>query len=352
MAKRISEITTTKTELDGTENIFGYDSSALVNFKSTGPTKQREYTANAVPNKLVDGDFRYWSNGTSFSTQVYTADMWYFRPRTTTSTVTRQDNIDPDVDSYFLRIHVTANAAQYVQIETRLKDVSLLAGKNVSVFIRAKSDSGVSNVRLYIDRNNDIGSIPSDDTWRWYRADMVVPDVSGLTITAGNYTRVLIQNSTSELFKWDIDKVRVIETPTGLKAGEIPEWIKGDENARKVEQEKSKYYSYLTGDFLPPLIFGRAYNAANNIMFIPTGVQMVKAPIVTASFATNHIANITTGTGIATSGGQTWTLSTVQKNGVSVVMSDAATTYTVNNTHWIFIRSFDQNRYVILDSRY
>jgi hypothetical protein len=234
------------------------NASADINTLNSNDADLGNNTPDGFRNYIIDGDFNQWNENTSFSATGYTADMWTYSSRGTTSTVSREINIDSDVENYFMKIDVTASSAANVQIEQKLKDVSLLAGKNISVFMRLKSDTGLTNFLVSINRydgssgnftNSTIGAIPSDDTWAWYRADVTVPDTSGLTITSGNYTSVILRNSTNELFTLDIDKVRVIETPENLQDDEIPEWVKKDQD-NGIEQMKVRQYYYRSNNSL------------------------------------------------------------------------------------------------------
>jgi hypothetical protein len=365
MGKNISEITRTLTNFDGTERGTGYDVSGSSNFKMTGMFDTKEQSATGFKNYIIDGDFNHWNNGTSFSqadfTEGYTSDMWYMRFRTTTATLTREINIDSDVESYFARIDVTANAAQYVQIEQRIKDISLLADKNISIFLKIKSNTGLTNLRVYVDRFDgtdqnltfdDIGVIPSNDTWTWYRIDLVIPDLSGVgAISANNYTRLLIQNVSSELFRLDIDKVRVIETPSNLAAGEIPEWVKADEDPEYTKQLTHKYYNQIFGYFLEPMAYGRGYSADACDFSIPINTEMVQTPTVTLNnIATNHYSNITTGTGINLSGSETISNIGFSPGAVDFRLTDTGK-FAVHDLYYLFVRD-STTRSIILDARY
>ena len=296
----------------GSNNV---NASADINTLSSNTDALAEAQPNGYRNYIIDGDFSQWSNGAGPYTVdgTYNSDMWASSAGSPagTATVTRQDNIDSDVESYFYRLNVTV-AGTGIFIETRLKDVSLLAGKDVSIFLKIKSSTGLTTLRGLVSRFDGSGhnatasssfAVPSDDTWTWYRIDMTIPDTSGLTITSGNFTRVALQNVTNETFILDIDKVRVIETPENLPDGEIPEYIKDDQNNEIEKLLVTQYYQIFGVTNFTFIASGRTNSVNTGEFFLSVGSKFIQSPTLSESagdaFTYIDITNNTSTTSVA-----------------------------------------------------
>jgi hypothetical protein len=339
--------------------IVGRDSSG--DFQTTYNNSLAERDSTGYRNYIIDGDFNFWSNGTSFSAVNYTADMWYWQEQAGgggVGTVSRQLNFDSTIENYFLRLEMTSAAAA-VFISQKLKDISLLAGKDTSMFIKAKSSTGVTSLAYQLIRydgsiaNSSITSnqtIPAQDTWSWYRFDLTIPDTSGLTITAGNYTEIRIRNNANETFTLDIDKVRVIETPENLQADEIPEWIKADENPLAVKPLVRQYYIKMVGDATSFGTFALCRGSAASYTSSTSAIanQMVQTPTISQSNV--NALSVTAGADIALGGGETITNEFSTNRFATFRFNDAVGSNFITN-HGYHLE-FDNTGYLEFDARY
>jgi hypothetical protein len=357
LVTNIDQISRTKTALDGTESFFGRDGSG--DFKSSALVDNANLTANGYHNYIIDGDFYLWSlGGTPVSSGGYYPDMWYYNANTATGTVERKYHDSITADKRYFSFDITANPNGFVGVDQRLHDAGLVAGKDISGFVRAKSSSGVSEFYMSPNANRIAGSsainsdfvtIPNDDTWRWYRFDVTVPDITGLTISAGNHTELRFRNRVKETFTLDIDKIRVIDTPENYPSTGIPEWIKGDESVSETIMRAQAYYYPDFGaeaGLYTPFAFGKGIDASNCWVSIPVNVKMVQNPTITI---TNQVAVVRASTGAVTvPGSVTITSESRNERYLEMNWTDSSTTFVANEIFVFMVGS----AFINLDARY
>ena len=107
-------------------------------------------------NKIVDGRFDFWYEGTSQTTSGYGSDTMWVNANVGSTKVHSQQTLAIGVDlpsievpsaTYFSRTVVTsvAGASNYCNKWARVEDVRTLAGKTVTISFYAKADA-VKNV--------------------------------------------------------------------------------------------------------------------------------------------------------------------------------------------------------------
>ena len=158
-------------------------------------------------NKIIDGNFDFWFEGTSHSTVGYgSATMWVNDFGNSACTVSRQSFALGQTDvpgnpSYFLRAAVTtsSNASAYSIINHNMEGVETLAGKTATVTFWAKADAA-KDICVEFSRYYGSGGSPSvyDDaigpttcslttSWQKFSHTVTIPSVSGKTLgTDGN----------------------------------------------------------------------------------------------------------------------------------------------------------------------
>ena len=157
-------------------------------------------------NKIIDGRFDFWYEGTSQTTNGYGSDTMWFNAQVGGSKVhTRQlltagadlPSIEVPSTKYFSRTVVTsvAGASNQVRKYQVIEDVRTLAGKTVTVSFYAKADA-VKNIALSFEQNFGTGGstvlwipvslVSLTTTWARYSSTVTLPSVSGKTIGADN----------------------------------------------------------------------------------------------------------------------------------------------------------------------
>jgi hypothetical protein len=360
MAKRIDQITRTLSDYVGGERQYGYDPATGGNFKNTSMSEIEEYTATDFKNYLIDGDFYFWNRSTSGSSAGYISDVWAFNPGSGTGSFSRQYYISSFVKKYFARLQMTSGANNQ-SFFTSLRDVTLVADKNINVFMRVKSSSGVSALTMqliYYDgtTQNTVlttthRTISNADTWEWVSFNITTPDLSAYTIGAGNYTKFRFFNNNSETFILDIDKVRVVDDTDNFVSGDVPEWVNNDEDPEKIRYLVEQYYVKITGKSTnpDPLVWGRGAAGIRAHFSVRLRTQMIQTPAITINAGNSAYVNATTGAVTTLTGSQTISNIVTRKLNTYFVLND--NNFVTNNIYGIILRN-DLGDYLELDATY
>lgn len=165
-------------------------------------------------NKIVDGRFDFWYEGTTSTADGFgAATMWWNTNIYSTKVVTRQPltagvdlpAIDCPTAKYFQRTVVTSvpNSGSGVNMYQKMEDASLLAGKTVTVSFYAKADSA-KNIAVEAYQTFGSGGTPSGgvaipmklitltSSWAKYTATINIPSVTGKTFGTDNNTALAL----------------------------------------------------------------------------------------------------------------------------------------------------------------
>lgn len=156
-------------------------------------------------NKIIDGRFDFWYEGTSQTTSGYGSSTMWFNANTGSTKTTSRQALTVGVDlpalevpsaTYFHRTVVTSvtGASNLCLFWQNIEDVRTLAGKTVTLSFYAKADA-VRNIAIDIGQYFGtggstpvapaIGQIVSlSTTWKRYSVTGTLPSVSGKTINA------------------------------------------------------------------------------------------------------------------------------------------------------------------------
>lgn len=170
-------------------------------------------------NKVINGNFDFWQRNTTFtldsnSNGTYMADRWVYAIGTgwtgLAATASRQafslgQTDVPDNPKYFLRINQTvagttpAPPSNYKDLIQHVEDVTLLAGKQVTLSFYAKAASALTLPSVSIQQNFGTGGTPSaatfnlmatnisiGTTWAFYSYTITLPSASGKTLGTNN----------------------------------------------------------------------------------------------------------------------------------------------------------------------
>jgi hypothetical protein len=212
----------------------------------------------AGKNAIINGDFRIWQRGTSFSnpaTGTFAADRWsvVWDGTGATRTVSQQAFTPGSAPTtgyegqYFYRFaqSVAGSGGTYNLFQNRIEDVRTYAGQTVTISFWAKASASMSLVRLNFEQDFGTGGSPSGavstdlastnfaitTSWQRFTYTTTVPSISGKTMgtTTPGYLGLrfwLPVNSTFTLDVWGVQvelgsTATPFETATGTIAGEI-----------------------------------------------------------------------------------------------------------------------------------
>jgi hypothetical protein len=195
---------------------FVYDGSQWVDIAQSTTDLSNYANLTTTPisgfrNAIINGDFRIWQRGSSFTPATgggtYTADRWAttFSGGTPTNSVARTA-FNPGIAStlgveaeYFYKSTITSvSTATRYSVEQRIEDVRTFAGQTVTLSFWAKTDTNRSPSVFILQNFGTGGSgqvvggsqiVPMTTSWERYTVTTTLPSISGKTIgTASNLT--------------------------------------------------------------------------------------------------------------------------------------------------------------------
>jgi hypothetical protein len=173
-----------------------------------GATVPDSYGYTAGKNKIINGDFRVWQRGTSFTTsasEAYTSDRWvqYSNGSMTTSQQTFTPGTAPVAGyegTFFQRLTTSASGVS-ASFRQKIEDVRTFAGQTVTLSFWIKA-SGAFTATPMIRQNFGSGGSSSVDTnngtvsvttsWVRVTKTITVPSISGKTIGTSNCLEVFL----------------------------------------------------------------------------------------------------------------------------------------------------------------
>lgn len=212
----------------------------------------------AGKNAIINGDFRIWQRGTSFSnpaTGSFAADRWsvVWDGTGATRTVSQQAFTPGSAPTtgyegqFFYRFaqSVAGSGGTYNLFQNRMEDVRTYAGQVVTISFWAKASASMSLVRLNLEQDFGAGGSPSGavstdlantnfaitTSWQRFTYTTTVPSISGKTIgtTHSGYLGLRFWLPVNSTFTLDVWGVQVelgsvatpFETATGTIQGEL-----------------------------------------------------------------------------------------------------------------------------------
>jgi len=229
----------------------GNDGEQIVADSSTSTGLRYQSNFAAGKNKIINGDFRVWQRGTSFTQgSGYTADRFTMDMggSSVTPTISQQTftagtaPVSGYEGTYFYRYaQASAGTSQAYNIlcEQRVEDVRAFAGQTVTFSVWVKADatrniqlvmaqafgSGGSSYNLFLADSKTVGT-----SWTRYSSTVTVPSVAGKTIGAGSYVQVAVYGTdlntakTIDIWGMQVEAGSVataFQTATGTIQGEL-----------------------------------------------------------------------------------------------------------------------------------
>ena len=216
-------------------------------------------------NYIINGAFDFWQRGTSFSSNVYTADRWRLNLSGATGTLTQEAFTAGEIEAigfgdakYYCRVQSTV-ADNNTGIIQRIEDARTLAGQTATLSFWVKTDT-TRTLRAYFDVVYDgspssvatYQSFTSTNSWQRISLTYNFPSAAGKTIGENSNLALVIYNAATETFIMDIWGVQ-------LEAGSIATPFK--RNANSIQGELAacqRYYQRIGVD--------------NNLSFARAGV--------------------------------------------------------------------------------
>lgn len=170
-------------------------------------------------NRIINGDFRVWQRGTSFSgvaSGQYTADRWQLSYRTAGVTIAQQNN----TTYYAARLTNTDASVQSFDFEQRIEDVTQFNNGVFMLSFYAKSSTSVTgNMNCYVNygsggSSQDTASYSSafsvTTTRTKFTIPITFPNMSAKTIGSSNYVRLLFTPVSLPASAWmEIDSIQL-----------------------------------------------------------------------------------------------------------------------------------------------
>lgn len=180
-------------------------------------------------NFLINGCFRLWQRGTSFTATGYGPDRWRIHALGTggAATISRQEFTLGQTDvpgnpRCFCRWNQTTLATTNPELQQRIEFVETSSGENVTLGVWLKADAA-RTVQVGIRQHFGTGGTPSSDvdsslqninvttSWAFYELHFAVPSVAGKTLGSNNndYLTLRLVFPTGSTFTIDIAQIQV-----------------------------------------------------------------------------------------------------------------------------------------------
>ncbi len=195
-----------------------------------------------IKNYLINGGFRLWQRGTSFTTMdSYGADRWkHGSPGT--ATVSRQEftlgqtDVPGEPEFYWRNDTTVAGVGTATLFRQRIEDVRTLAGQTVTLSFWAKADAS-KIFQVVIQQVFGTGGSPSADiialnqsqpietAWTRYTYTVTIPSISGKTLGTNDddYLEILIQETSGfSTFTLDVAQIQLEKGAVAIAFGYRP----------------------------------------------------------------------------------------------------------------------------------
>ncbi|CAI2719736.1 hypothetical protein [Nitrospina watsonii] len=213
----------------GNRKLYFRDDGNLYQLDAAGI--ENPVIARGGKNALINGNFRIWQRGTSFTATGYSADRWWHEKGGGGAvTISRQSfalgQVDvPGEPEFFLRHDQTTGGSSPVpKIVQRIEDVRTFAGETITLSFWVKGTAPATDLTVFLVQVFGSGGAPSSDvavnvgtysftgSWSKKTFTVAVPSISGKTIGTNDddYLDIRVaQSAVNETFTLDIANVQV-----------------------------------------------------------------------------------------------------------------------------------------------
>jgi hypothetical protein len=253
-------------------------------------------------NMVVNGDFKIWQRGTSFSSPAnasFTADRWfmYYDGSGATRTISQQtftgDNpTGLNVSNYMRFAQTVAGTGSATNgMFSKIEDVRKLNGQTVTLSFYGKADaSRTVNWQTYQEfGTSGSGSVQAHSTnfsftssWQRFSVSFAMPSVSGKTITSNSSVSFIVSFPANATGTFDITGVQ-------LEAGAAPTPFEVEDYSTTLHKCQ-RYYQRFTNDATNSYtgLIGSAYSATGATIGVPLKTTMRVKP-TTVDFSTIRV---------------------------------------------------------------
>ena len=209
---------------------FVYDGSQWVDIAQSTTDLSNYANMTTTPisgfrNAIINGDFRVWQRGTSFSVSpavtLFTADRFsVFNNATSTPVTVSQQAFTPgnQISGYepanFLRCTMSGYSSSAVFIGQKIEDVRTFAGQTITVSYWAKASVNMSLPIDYVQWfgtggsslvNASLATASVTTSWQRFTHTLTVPSISGKTVGAGSSFEVrFLMSANGNLDIWGV----------------------------------------------------------------------------------------------------------------------------------------------------
>jgi len=281
-------------------------------------------------NRIINGDMRISQRGTSFTSDEYTLDRWYFNKSGATGTVT-QETFTPgtelvDSPNYLKMVITTGN--DNCGLQHKIEDVrSIPAGQVMLSFYAKGTNPGGGN--FYVTPNQGFGSGGSTDinlsdisfqvtsSWQKFTIPITVPTISGKTIGTSSYFQIMIgQRTDTSTDAWELNI-----TGVQLEVGSVATPFERRPYGTELALCQRYFYMHANHSWFNAnanIGTGFYYNSTSIMAVVQFPVPLRTQPTLYSSSGTNYFALQRDGT---TDGFNDFTLSTTTFNTAKIQQS-------------------------------
>jgi hypothetical protein len=200
----------------------------------------------AGKNKIINGDFRIWQRGLTFSSPTvnqYLSDRWFFGGGSNFTGTINAETFTPGTapvagyeGQYFWRFNGSATTPALL---TRIEDVRTFAGQTVTFSFWGKANASFATGLINLKQdfgsggsagvNNTATGVTLTTSWARYSFTIALPSVAGKTIGTSSFLQTTINFATMSSNVVDIwgvqleygSKATPFQTATGTIQGEL-----------------------------------------------------------------------------------------------------------------------------------
>lgn len=194
MARRVIDTTTNNGTYIG--------DPAKIAFEKTNDNFAELYAAmGRSSNLLINGDLRVWQNGTGFTADGYSADMWSIASSGATYNVYRQATVGESIASGFAIAVAVTNPGTGLNIRQRVENVQSVAGGKYTLSFKAKANFAGLAMPFRFTQNFGSGgsaavgagssSVVLTTTMQKYTFTFDAPSAAGKTIGANSFFELI-----------------------------------------------------------------------------------------------------------------------------------------------------------------